>query len=136
MITHASGTYEIKSWDEKTWDGKGRTEQPGAKLTHALVTFLFHGDVEAEGKTQYLMAYQDDANATYVGLLQFDGQIGGRMGTCVLKIDGAFENGAATSTMTIIPGSGTGELAGIKGQGETVAVHADTQPFTLDYDFD
>ena len=54
----------------------------------------------------------------------------------MLKIDGAFENGAATSTMTIIPGSGTGELAGITGQGETVAVHADTQPFTLDYDFD
>ena len=29
-MIHASGSYEIKSWDEKTWDGKGRTEQPGA----------------------------------------------------------------------------------------------------------
>ena len=46
---------------KKRGTGKDRTEQPGAKLTHALVTFLFHGDVEAEGKTQYLMAYQDDA---------------------------------------------------------------------------
>lgn len=135
-MTHASGTYEIKSWDEKTWDGKDRTEQPGAKLTHAAVTFFFHGDVEAEAKTHYLMTYRDDANASYVGLMQFDGRVGDRKGTCVLKVEGMFENGAATSTMTIVPGSGTGELVGIKGQGETVAVHADTQPFTLDYDFE
>ena len=116
--------------------GRQRTYRTTRReLTHAAVTFLFHGDVEAEAKTQYLMSYLDDANATYVGLLQLDGQIGDRKGTCVLKLDGKFENGAASSIMTIIPGSGTGELAGIMGAGETVAVHADTQPFTLDYEF-
>ncbi len=136
MSTHATGTYELKGWEEKTWDGKDHKDVHGVKLTHAVVLFQFHGDIEAAGNTQYVMIYQDDANASYVGLLQLDGRIGDRSGTCVLKLDGKFESGAATSTMTIVEGSGTGELAGITGQGETSATHGDTQPFTLDYAFE
>jgi hypothetical protein len=133
--TQAKGTYGVKSWDEKTWDGKDRKEQPGAKLTHAKIVHDFHGDIKGEGRVQYVMSYLDDANATFTGLLQINGQIGERSGTFVVLVNGVFENGAAKSTWTVIPGSGTGGLSGIDGKGSTTAVHGDQQPFTFSYSF-
>ncbi len=133
MASKIEGTYDIKSWDEKTWDGKDHKAVKGAKLTHAVVKHGFFGGIEGEGTVQYEMAYRDEANVTFVGLLQITGQIGDQKGSFVAKIEGGYENGAASSTWTIIPGSGTGDLKGITGKGSTVAVHADTQPFTLEY---
>jgi len=132
----ATGNYGIKSWNEKTWDGKDRKEQPGAKLTHAIVVFDFHGDIEGEAKVQFLMSYRDDTFATFVALQQITGRIGNRSGSFVTQVNGTFENGAAKSTWTVVPGSGTGDLRGIRGEGSTVAHHGDSQPFTLDYFFE
>ena len=134
--TQAKGTYQIKGWDEKTWDGKNWKEQSGAKLTHAVVTATFRGDIEGEATVHFLMSYRDDTYATFVGLEQVVGRIGERAGSFVLRINGVFENGAATSKLAIVPGSGTGDLKGLHGEGETVAHHGDTQPFTLDYSFE
>ena len=131
-----TGTYGIKAWDEKTWDGKDRAEQPGAKLTHAVVTFTFQGGIEGEGNVHYLMTYRDDANATYVGLQQIVGRLGDRSGSFVTLVNGVFEDGAATSTWSVVPGSGTGGLRGLRGEGSTVAHHGDSQPFTFDYYFE
>jgi hypothetical protein len=134
-MTRAKGTYGIKAWDEKTWDGKDHKKQPGAKLTHAKITFTFQGDFEGEAQVQFLMDYRDDSYATFVGLQRFTGRLGDRTGSFDTTVNGVFENGAAKSTWSIIPGSGTGDLHGIKGEGSTVAHHGDTQPFTLDYSF-
>ena len=133
--TRAKGSYGIKAWDEKTWDGKDHKDQPGAKLTHAKITFTFTGDFEGEAQIQYLMDYRDDSYATFVGLQRFTGRLGDRSGSFDTMVNGVFENGAAKSTWSIVPGSGTGDLRGIRGEGSTVAHHGDTQPFTLDYSF-
>src|ERR1700755_863491 len=73
--TKVEGTYGIKSWDEKTWDGKDHKEQHGAKLTHAKIVHDFQGDLEGEASVQYVMSYVDDANATFTGLLHMNGKI-------------------------------------------------------------
>jgi hypothetical protein len=36
----------------------------------------------------------------------------------------------------VIPGSGTGELSGLIGEGEFEAGHAESHPLSLNYDFD
>jgi hypothetical protein len=134
--THLKGTYRLKSWDEKTWDGKPYTERKGAKLTHAVITYAMQGGFEGEGHAQLVMSYRDEANATYVGLQEMVGKIGDRSGTFVCKVDGGYAGGEAKSTWEIIPGSGTGDFAGISGRGDTTAVHGDTQPYTFDYTFE
>ena len=48
MTTHATGTFEFKSWDEKTWDGKPARDIKGAKLTQARISNAYHGDIEGE----------------------------------------------------------------------------------------
>jgi hypothetical protein len=39
----------------------------------------------------------------------------------VLRLDGGFEGGAARTTWTVVEGSGTGDLAGLRGEGGYVA---------------
>jgi len=131
--THSESTFGIKQWTEKTWDGKEHKDVHGAKQTHADVIFHFNGDFKGEAIVHYLMTYIDDMQATYVGLQKMVGELGGREGSFVLKVDGVFAKTEAKSTYTIVEGSGTGELAGITGSGEAVATHGDVQPFSLDY---
>lgn len=49
---------------------------------------------------------------------------------------GTFVDGISTETLTIVPGSATGELVGLRGEGGFAFGHTDEYPFTLDYYFD
>jgi hypothetical protein len=137
MSTHATGTFEVKSWDEKTWDGKPHKEVSGAKLTHARVTCAYHGDIEGEGTREYLMYYREDGTAAIVGLEQIVGSLGGRSGSFIVRHSGTFEDQVVKGTMIVIPGSGTGDLRGLRGEGIVDLVgHLERYPVTLDYDFE
>ena len=137
MSTHATGTHDMKTWDEKTWDGKPANEVSGAKLTRASVTNSFHGDIEGEGTLEYLMTYRDDGSASYVGLERVVGRIGDRAGSFVLQHSGTFAGGAAKTTWSVVPGSATGDLRGLRGEGGFVAHHGEpSASYTLDYDFE
>jgi hypothetical protein len=136
VTTQAKATFSIKSWDEKTWEGKPIREVPGVKLSHAVVTRSYQGDIEGEGTIQYLMSYNEDGSASYVALERVTARIKGRSGSFVLQHTGTFSDGAARSTSTVVAGSGTGELRGLRGRGSEVAVGDQAPyPFTLDYDF-
>jgi hypothetical protein len=108
----ASGGFTIKSWDEQPY--AELDEAP--KLTHARVTTTYGGDLEGEGTSELLMAY-DQADAAYAGYERFVGSLGGRSGSFVLRLDGGVQDGAATTTWTVVEGTGTGDLAGLEGQG-------------------
>lgn len=135
-MMRATGTYEIKSWDEKTWDGKDQQEQSGPKLTHAKITQTFEGDIVGEGTAQLLMTYRDDTFASYVGLMSIVGRIGRRSGSFVFEVKGLYEGGLARSVWTVVPESGTDDLHGLHGEGESVADHGSKQPFTFKYFFE
>jgi Protein of unknown function (DUF3224) len=131
MTVRAEGTFKVMAWDENAYeelDGK-------QKLTKASMAFGYAGDLEGTGKSETLMFYREDGTAAYTGLERFVGQIGGRSGSFVLRADGAFDGGAATTTWQVVDGSGAGGLHGIRGTGKAVAESG--QPggiFTLDYD--
>ena len=112
----ATGTFTIKAWDEQPW--AELDEAP--KLTHARVTTSYTGDLEGEGTSGLLMVY-DQADATYAGYERFVGSLGDRSGSFVLRLDGGFEDGAASTSWTVVTGSGTGELASLTGQGGYLA---------------
>jgi hypothetical protein len=137
MNTQATGTFTVKSWDEKTWDGKPTKEAPGAKLTHAIVTQAFQGDIEGEGTSETLMMYPDDQSASFVGMQRVVGRIGNRSGSFVLQVSGAYADSVATATWSVVAGSGTEQLRGLRGEGGYVAQHGDPNvPITLDYSFE
>jgi hypothetical protein len=132
MKRTANARFAIKSWDEKPYD-EGK-DLP--RLTRATVAKTFTGDIEGEGNVEYLMMYRSDGSATFVGLERFVGRIGGKSGTFVLERSGAFEAGQAKESYSIIPGSGTGELRTLRGDGTSAVGHGTEHPFTLTYELD
>jgi hypothetical protein len=132
MKRQATASFEIKSWDEKPYN-----EIDGApKLTRASVTKSFQGDIEGEGTLEYLMVYRANGVASFVGLERVVGRIGDRTGTFVLQHSGTFEGGKATVTWSVVPGSGTGDLRGLRGQGGFSSGHAQRYQISFEYDFE
>jgi len=130
MKNSAKAQFAIKSWDETPYSEGA--DLP--KLTRASVTKTFTGDLEGEGHVEYLMMYRSDGSATFVGLERIVGRLGGRAGTFVLERTGVFEGGQAKESYSVVPGSATGELAGLRGDGTSALGHGSEYPFLLNYD--
>jgi hypothetical protein len=126
----ANGRFAIKSWDEKPYS-EG-PDQP--KLTRASVTKTFTGDLAGEGHVEYLMAYAGDGSATFVGHERIVGELAGKSGSFVLQRTGAFENGVAKESYSVVPGSGTGALKGLRGEGTSAVGHGMEHPFTITWE--
>ncbi len=126
----ANARFAITAWDEKPYSEE--KDQP--KLTRASVTKTLTGDIEGEGRVEYLMMYRADGSATFVGLERVVARIGGKSGTFVLERKGAFEGGQAKESYAVIPGSATGDLRGLTGEGSTSVGHGMEHPFTLTYE--
>ena len=137
MSTQAQATFTIKSWDEKTWEGQPYNEVSGAKITRASVTKSIQGDIMGEGSLEYLMSYHENGTVSFIGFERVVGSIGGRSGSFVLQRIGSGEGERITETYSVVPGSGTGELQGLRGKGSAgLGEQADRYPFTLDYEFE
>ena len=132
MNKSANARFVIKSWDEKPYS-EGE-EQP--KLTRASVVKTFSGDIEGEGKVEYLMMYRADGSATFVGLERIVGRIGERTGSFVLQRTGVFESGQAKESYSVIPGSATGSLRGLQGEGRSALGHGAEYAFVLNYELE
>ena len=130
MKKSANARFAIKGWDEKPYS-EGQ-DQP--RLTRASVTKTYTGDIEGEGQVEYLMMYRSDGSATFVGLERVAGRIGGKTGTFVLQRAGIFESGQAKESYSVIPGSATGDLQGLLGDGSSAVGHGMEHPFTLSYE--
>ncbi len=129
MATVAAAKFKIEGWNEETY-----AETDGGKLTRASVKQSISGDIEGDGSVEWLMCYRPDKTADFVGLQQIDGKLGDRSGSFVMESRGTFDGGVATADLSIVPGSGTGELAGISGSGKFNAPHGGETTVTLDYD--
>ena len=115
MTSEIKATFEIKGWDEQPFD-----EAIGvAKLTSASVSKEYAGDIDGSSATEWLMAYEPDNSAVFVGLERIKGTVGGRRGSLVLQHVGTFADGAARATLTVV--SGTNELKDATGSGDLVA---------------
>ena len=133
MKSQAKAVFEVKSWDEKPYQ-----ELDGVKFTRASVTKTYRGDIDGEASSESLMFYLADGSATFTGLERVVGTIGGRRGTFVLEARGTYRDGKATCDCSVVPGSGAGDLLGLRGEGRYVATHADypNVGFTMDYGFE
>jgi Protein of unknown function (DUF3224) len=123
----AAGEFKIQSWDEQPY---------GERLSRASVEQAFSGDIEGDGSVEWLMCYREDKTADFVGLQRLEGQIGDRSGAVVLRTVGVFDGTVARGDWTVVPGSGSGELEGLRGEGGFEAPHGAPAKATLDYDFE
>jgi Protein of unknown function (DUF3224) len=110
MATHASGTFDVKLTPQS--DDKGGDPTLG-RMT---IDKQFHGDLEGTSKGQMLTGMTEvKGSAGYVAIEKVSGTLHGRSGTFILQHTGTMNRGAPQLTITVVPDSGTGQLAGITG---------------------
>lgn len=130
MTERAEGTFQLTGWDEQTYQELAG----GAKLTRAHIAQDFSGSMAAKGDSESLMCYREDGTASFTGLTRLVGQLNGRPGSFVVQADGTYDGSAARTRWVVIPGSGTDELRGLRGEGSAVAPGGPSGSFSLDYD--
>jgi hypothetical protein len=126
MSRHIEARFEIASWDETPFeDGDEST-----KLTEALVSKRYEGDIKGTSTTKWLMAYSPDKSALFVGIEHITGTIGGKQGGIVVLHDGEYRNGVAAAELRVA--SGTDGLAKVAGTGKFRADPAGAMTLDLD----
>jgi len=112
VATHATGTFDVKV-NAQAPDGKFED----ATLGRMTIDKQFHGDLEATSLGQMLTAGTDvKGSAGYVAIERVTGTLHGRSGSFVLQHSGTMTRGALQLTITVVPDSGTAQLAGLTGK--------------------
>jgi Protein of unknown function (DUF3224) len=111
--THAGGRIDVKTYEPQPYD------QPddGPDLVEIHVTETFSGDIDGEGVVRFLQAIRADGAASFVGIERVTGTIAERRGSFLLQDAGTLDGNLVKGEWFVIPGSGTGELAGLRGEG-------------------
>ncbi|MFE1790166.1 DUF3224 domain-containing protein [Streptomyces sp. NPDC059525] len=128
-----TGLFTFADWQERTISPDG--VRP--KLAHASVVNSFSGGIDAAGTTcEYTIAYVTEKTGTFTGMELLAGRLDGREGGFAVEERGSFaEDGSVRCEFEVVPGSGTGELTGLRGTGGFVARHGEPSvPYTFDYD--
>ncbi|MGK4585034.1 DUF3224 domain-containing protein [Kitasatospora sp. HPMI-4] len=134
MPTRITGRFTFADWKESP---VGPAEEY-PRLARASVTNAFTGGVEAADTVcEYAIAYVTETTGTYAGMELLTGSLDGREGTFAVEERGSFDAGGTRCTFEVVPGSGTGELAGLRGTGGFVFRHGEQSvPYTFEYELD
>jgi hypothetical protein len=111
MTNLAKGTFDVKVIPQAPDD------PAGGPFSRLFLDKQFHGDLEGTSKGQMLGAGTAvEGSAGYVALELFSGTLDGRRGSFVLQHNGTMTKGAPTMIVSVVPDSGTDQLAGLAGK--------------------
>jgi hypothetical protein len=111
MNYQARGTFEVAIKPAVDPETLG-----GVSLGRLSLNKQFHGDLTATGKGEMLTAVTSvDGSAGYVAIERVTGTLHGREGSFVFQHTGLMNRGAQQLSISIVPDSGTEQLAGIAG---------------------
>jgi hypothetical protein len=109
VTNHATGMFDVKTvpLDDKEWE---------PTIGRMSIDKRFHGDIDGTSRGQMLAAMSNvRGSAGYVALERVTGTLHGRAGTFALQHSGTMTRGTPQLIVTVVPDSGTGELAGLTG---------------------
>lgn len=123
----ATSTYENVHADESPMSGAANE----ATVSRGTRRRRFDGEMSGEGTADVLIARGTSDRLGYVATERFVGSVRGKSGTFLFQHGAAIDRGVLTPFGYIVPGTGTGELTGIRGE-----VRIETDTLTLTYDFE
>jgi hypothetical protein len=128
---HAEARITVHSSEAEPYD-----QIAGPALSEIRLSETFAGDIEGESPVRALQVLRSDHSASLVSVQRFRGRLGGRQGTFVLQGSESVKNGRIKATWFVVPGSGTGDLVGLRGEGGFEGDFGKGSNGTLDYWFD
>jgi hypothetical protein len=128
VTEHAAGPFNVKM------DAQGESDKgDGSTLARYSLDKQYHGDLEGTAKGLALTAGTEvKGSAGYVALERVTGTLKGRSGSFVLQHSGTMAHGESQLSITVVPDSGTGQLAGITGK-MTIIVAAGKHSYEFEY---
>jgi hypothetical protein len=110
MTFHAAGPFDVKLAPQPAGIA-------GDALGRMSIDKQYHGDLEAFGKGEMLAAMTAvKGSAGYVAMEKVTGTLRGRAGSFVLQHSGTMNRGVPHLLVTVVPDSGTDDLAGLTGK--------------------
>jgi len=129
MTTRATGTFDVKLTPQAP-DAKG----DGAPVGRMTIDKQFHGDLEGTSKGEMLTAMTAvKGSAGYVAIERVTGTLRGRKGTFALQHSGIMTRGTPSLTITVVPDSGTEQLAGLAGKMAILIAADGKHSYEFDY---
>ena len=129
MAIAVRGTFEVKLVPLPAYD-----TAEGSTLGRMSIDKRFHGPLEATSVGEMLAAMTAvPGSAGYVALERVTGTLGGRAGSFVLQHSGTMTRGVPGLVVTVVPDSGTGDLAGLTGT-LGIEVAGGQHHYTFEYD--
>ena len=130
-MPRASATFINTSYAEEPYD-----DREGAVLGRIRIVRSFEGDLVGESSAELLTAKTEAGSATYVALDRIVCRLRDRSGSFVLVHHGTVSAAGSANAASVVPDSGTGELAGLRGLGSISVAEDGTHTLALDYEFD
>lgn len=128
---HAAGTFDIVMTPQPPYDSTG-----GVVLSRVSISKVFHGDLQAVSTVEMLSALTPvTGSAGYVAIERVTGKLHGRAGDFVVQHTGTMTRGKPYLKVSVVPDSGTGELASISGL-MTIEIVEGKHLYTFDYSFE
>ena len=130
--TRAAAVITVHKYEPSAYDEPAG----GPVLTRIHVEESFSGDIHGEGVVEFLQAARADGSASFVGIERVTSELGGRRGTFLLQDAGTVQDNLVSGDWFVIPGSGTGQLTGLRGEGGFRANLGEGAQVHLDYWFE
>jgi hypothetical protein len=129
MNQQVKGPFDVKRTAMESIDAGG-----GAAFGRMRFEKRFHGDLEATSVVEMLSAGNPaSGSAGYVAVEHLTGSLQGRTGSFMLQHNGVMDQGRSSLTLTVVPGTGTGDLAGLSGRMQIDIGEDGTHAYTFDY---
>lgn len=127
-MNRATGTFDVKLEPMTPYENAD-----GGRLGRTSIDKTFRGELEATSKGEMLSAGTAIKNsAGYVAIERVVGKLAGRSGTFVLQHSGIMDRGTPHLIITVVPDSGTDQLAGIHGTMKII-VEGGKHSYEFDY---
>jgi hypothetical protein len=112
MPTRAAGKFDVKLHPQPLADTSA-----DATLGRLSIDKQWYGDLSGSSRGEMLSAVTAvKGSAGYVAIERVTGTLHGRSGTFVFQHTGTMTRGEPQLSVTVVPDSGTGQLAGLSGQ--------------------
>ncbi|HJR72373.1 MAG TPA: DUF3224 domain-containing protein [Luteimonas sp.] len=111
MSRQIKGEFDVKRSPEPPCD-----LGDGAQVGHMRFDKRFHGDLNATSVVHMLAVMTEtEGSGAYVAIERIAGTLDGRSGAFLTQHSGVMDRGAPSLSLTVVPDSGSGELAGLRG---------------------
>lgn len=131
MRARAAARVTVQGSEAKPYD-----QTAGPALMEICISETFTGDIDGESTVRALQVLRDDRSASLVSMQRFRGKLAGREGMFVLQGSAIIENGKIKAEWFVVPGSGTGALSKLRGEGGFEGQFGKGSDATLDYWFE